>query len=60
MLNGVDVLCRISYSIVNYLYVPSNELISLVVEEGAIFLLSFTCNSVVSVWRAFSFSWCSG
>ena len=50
MLIGVDVLCRISYSVVSYLYVHFSVLISLVGEARAIFLSSFTCFYVVSVW----------
>ena len=46
MLIGVGVSCRISYSFVSYLYVGFTRLI---------FLLSFTCNYMVSVRRDFLF-----
>ena len=47
MLFGVSVLCRILYSIVNYLYVSySGSIISF---AAFIVMLSFTCNYVVSV-----------
>ena len=56
MLFGVGVSCHILYSIVSYLYVSYSESITSVGEERAIFfLLSFTCNYVVSVRRGFLF-----
>ena len=54
MLFGVGVSC-ISYSVGTYLYVSFNGFITLVGKERAIFLLSFTCNYVVSVRRGFLF-----
>ena len=55
MLFGVGDLCRMLYSIVNYLYVSCSGSITSVWEERNICLLSFTCNYVVSVWRGFLF-----
>ena len=52
---GVGVSCRILYSIVSYSYVSCSGTITSVGEERANFLLSFTCNYVVSVWRGFLF-----
>ena len=49
MLIRVGISCRISYSIVSYLYVWISGLITLVLEESAIFLLSFIYDYVVSV-----------
>ena len=56
MLIPVGVTCRISNSFVSYLYVGCSESIPLVKEERSIFLLSFTCNYVVSVRMGVSFS----
>ena len=47
MFIGVGVSCHISFS-VSYLYVSFRGLITSVGEERAIFLLSFTCNNMVS------------
>ena len=47
MLTGVGVSCRISYSVGSYISISG--LITLVGEERAIFLISFSCNDVVSV-----------
>ena len=44
----------ISYSIVSYFHLSCSGLITSVGEERAIFLLSFTCNYVVSVSEGFS------
>ena len=62
MLIGICVSCRISYSIVSYLYVSFSGLITSVGEEKAIFLLSFTCNYVFFVRGGgrSSYSWCLG
>ena len=49
---GVRVSCRILYSFVG---VSCIGLITSVGEERAIFLLLFTCNYMVSVWRGFLF-----
>ena len=53
MLIGVGVSCRISDSVVSYLYVSFRGLITSVRVERAFFLLSFTCKCVVSVGRGF-------
>ena len=57
MLIGVDDSCRtcISYPVVSYLYVSFSGLFTSVRVERANFLLSFTCNYVVSVWRGLLF-----
>ena len=55
MLFGVSVSCRILYFIVSYLYVSCSGSITSIGEERANFLLSFTCNYVVSVRRGFLF-----
>ena len=49
MLIGVGVSCLFSYSIVSYLYVSFSPLITSVPKKELFFLLSFTCNYVVSV-----------
>ena len=59
MLFKVGVSCRISYSIVSFLYVSCRGLMPSVVEYG-FFLLSFTCYNVVSVRRGFHFLLVSG
>ena len=47
---GVGVSCRILYSVVSHLYVScSGSLTSVGGKESYFFLLSFTCNYVVSV-----------
>ena len=51
MLIGVGVSCRISYSIVSYLYLSFSEL----GKRALISLQSFTFNYVVSVRRGFCF-----
>ena len=43
------------YSIVIYVYISCSGLITSVGEERAYFLLSFTCNYVVTVRRGFLF-----
>ena len=55
MLIGVGVSCRISYSIVSYLYVSLSGLKTSVGEQRANVLLSFTCIYMVSVWIGFLF-----
>ena len=56
MLIVVGVSCRISFSIVSYLYVCFSGLMTSPGEEKElIFLLSFTCNYMVSVQRGFFF-----
>ena len=58
---GVGVLCRNLYSFVAYLYVNgSGSITSVGAERELICLLLFTCNYVVSVWRAFIFLWMLG
>ena len=57
---GVGVSCRNLYSFVVYLYVNGSGSITSVGEERAIYLLLFTCNYVVSVWRDFLFLWVLG
>ena len=54
---GVDDSCStcISYPVVSYLYVSFSGLFTSVREERANFLLSFTCNYVVSVGMGFLF-----
>ena len=50
MLIGVGVSCRFSYTINSYVYASGGGSITSVGEERAsFFLLSFTCNYVVSV-----------
>ena len=44
-------------SFVVYLYVNGDGSIASVEEEGAVCLLLFACNYVVSVWRGFLFLW---
>ena len=44
-----------SNSVVTYLYVRCSRLITWVLKRELIFLLSFTCNYVVSVRRGFLF-----
>ena len=60
MLVGICVSCGYSYSIVSYLYVSCSGTITSVGEERANFLLSFTCNYVISVRRVSSSFWCLG
>ena len=55
MLVGISVSCRISYSVVTYLYVSFSGVIIPVWEERAIFLLPFTGNYVSFIWRGFLF-----
>ena len=55
MLIGVGVSCPISYPIVSYLYVSFSEFITSIWEERVYFLVSFTCNYVVSVRRGLLF-----
>ena len=54
VLIGVGVSCRI-LSLSFFLYVSFSGLITTAGEERAIFMLSFTCNYVVSVRRDFLF-----
>ena len=55
LIRVLGVWCRISNSVVSYLYVNFSGLICLVGEKIAIFLLSFKCNYVVSDRRSFLF-----
>ena len=49
------------YSFVGYLYVSGSGSIAAVGKERElIFLLLFTCNYEVSVWRGFLFLWVLG
>ena len=54
MLTGVGVSCRFSYSIVSYLYVSCSGCGR---QRELMFLLSFTCNYVVSAIRKGSSSY---
>ena len=59
----MPVSCRISYSVVSYLFESFSGLITSVCRFGKrelFFLLSFTCNYVVSVRRGFLFLWVLG
>ena len=60
MIFGVGVSCRILYSIISYLYISCSGSITLVGDKELIYLLSFSCNYVVSVQRGFLFLWVLG
>ena len=57
---GVGVSFRNLYSFVVYLYVSVVDQLPRLGKRELIFLLLFTCNYVVSVWRGFLFLWVLG